>query len=97
MVYYSKDVYNLVGYRKSKTKNKMYDAIIRPKHYIDKYKYIPFGDKRYENYRDMTGLNLYPNLIHNDKESRKRFRARQKRFLKKGYYSPSYFTYYILW
>jgi hypothetical protein len=97
MVYYSKSVYKLVGYRKSKTKNKMYDAVLRPRHYSGKDKHIPFGDKRYSNYRDTTGLNLYPNLIHNDKERRKRFRARQKGFLKKGFYSPSYFSYYVLW
>jgi len=94
-VYYSKAYYKLIGYRKSKTKHKMYDAILRSND--GKYKYIPFGDIKYENYQDMTGLNLYPNLIHNDKERRKRFRARHKGFLKKGYYSPSYFSYYILW
>jgi hypothetical protein len=90
----------------------MYDAVLRPKRRkgtVNQFqqaqsgkdminlKHIPFGDKRYSNYRDKTGLNLYPNLIHNDKERRKRFRARHLKFLKKGFYSPSYFSYYVLW
>ena len=106
MVYLSNKVYKLVGYRKSKTRNKMYDAILRPRHYSSKDRHtrgsprdvvVPFGDKRYGNYQDKTGLNLYPKLIHNDKARRKNFRARHEGYLKKGYYSPSYFSYYVLW
>jgi hypothetical protein len=93
-MYYSMKKYKLFGYRKSRTKHKMYDAILINN---GKKNIVPFGDKRYENYRDETGLNLYPHLIHNDKERRKRFRTRHKHYLKKGFYSPSYFSYYILW
>ena len=54
MVYYSKKLYKLLEYRRSKTKNKMYDAILQGK---SKTYIVPFGDKRYENYQDLTGLN----------------------------------------
>ena len=35
--------------------------------------------------------------IHKDKERRKRYRARHKVYLKDGYYSSGYFSYYYLW
>ena len=87
--------YKLMGFKKSETKNKMYDAIL-----LDNYGTfvrVPFGDKRFENYQDKTKLNLHPHLIHGDKERRKRYQSRHKVFLKKGYYSPSYFSFYYLW
>ena len=93
-MYYSKKDYKLIGFEKSKTKNKMYDAILLKGN--KKYK-VPFGDKRYQNFRDITGLNLYPHLIHDDNKRRKNYRTRHKHFLKKGYYSPGYFSYYYLW
>ena len=48
MVYFDKRNYKLVGFQASKTKNKMYDAIIKSK--LDKIHLIPFGDKRYANF-----------------------------------------------
>lgn len=93
-MYYSIKDYKLIGFEKSKTKNKMYNAILLKKN--KKYK-VPFGDKRYQNFRDITGLNLYPQLIHNDNKRRNNYRTRHKHFLKKGYYSPGYFSYYYLW
>ena len=58
---------------------------------------INFGDTRYEHYEDKTPLKIYSNLDHDDKERRKKFRARHKGFIKKGYYSPAYFSYKYLW
>ena len=52
--------YNLINFRKSKTKNKKYDAILMDKK-TNKLKYVPFGDDRYGQYRDTTGLNIYSN------------------------------------
>jgi len=96
MPFYEKAKYGLVGYDKSRRKHKMYDAIlIRKKD--NKIVRVPFGDKRYENYRDATGLNLYPHLIHGDKKRRTAYRARHKGYLKQGYYSPGYFSMYYLW
>ena len=95
MVYYKKTDYKLLGYRRSKTKNKKYDALLQsPK---DKIIIVPFGDKRYENYHDLTGLNLYSKLLHGDKKRRKLYRARHQKDLKANYYSPGYFSYHILW
>ena len=69
MTYYSKKEYKLLGYRKSKTTHKKYDAILENRK-TKKLKYVPFGDNRYENYHDLTGLNLYPHLLHGDKKRR---------------------------
>ena len=66
--------HRLLGFEKSQTKNKMYDAVLMS--YDEKLFYIPFGDKRFENYQDKTKLDLYPHLIHGDKERRKRYQAR---------------------
>lgn len=91
-MYYKKNEYKLLGYRKSKTKNKKYDAILQCKNKIVK---VPFGDSRYSNYHDLTGLNLYTTT--GDKQKRKLYRARHKKDLKEGYYSPGYFSYNVLW
>ena len=96
MVYYDKKTHKLIGFRPSKRKNKMYDAILvsSASGIIHG---IPFGDKRYQNYQDRTGLNAYPHLIHGDKKRRKMYQNRHKSFLRDGYYSPGYFSYYYLW
>jgi len=96
MTYYSKNDYKLIGYKKSNTKNKMYDGILQNKQ-TGRTVSIPFGDKRYENYQDKTGLNLYPQLIHNDKERRRLYRLRHKKDLKDGYYSAGMFSWNLLW
>ena len=96
MPYYSMKEFNLEGFEKSKTKHKMYDAIIQNKK-TKKNVRVPFGDKRYQNYQDLTGLNLYPKLIHGDKERRSKYWARHKGFIKKGFYSPGYFSLHVLW
>lgn len=96
MTYYKKTEYKLIGYEKSKRKRKMYNALLERKK-DKKIIRVPFGDDKMENYRDETGLNAYPHLIHNDDVRRKRFRQRSKGYLKSGYYSPGYFSYYILW
>lgn len=96
MVYYKKTDYKLLGYRKSKRKNAKYDAVLQNKKTKKTYK-VPFGDNRYENYRDLTGLNFYPHLLHGDKKRRKLYRARHKKDIKAGYYSPGYFSYFVLW
>ena len=49
MVYFDKKNYKLFGFQASKTKHKMYDAIIKSK--LNKIYLIPFGDKRYENFQ----------------------------------------------
>ena len=95
MTYYSKEEYKLIKYEKSKVKGKQYAAILENNKTKKKVR-VNFGSMM-ENYRDLTGLNLYPHLIHGDLKRRKSFRARMKGFIKEGYYSPSFFSYHILW
>lgn len=95
-MYYLKTQYKLIGYEKSTRKNKQYNALLERKS-DKKIIRVPFGDKNYQNYQDKTGLNAYPELIHNDKNRRRLFRERHKGYLKEGYYSPSFFSYHILW
>lgn len=40
------------------------------------YKNVDFGDKRYQQYEDRTGLNLYSNLNHYDKHRRELYHKR---------------------
>lgn len=87
--------YKFIGFQESRRKNKKYDAILRNEKTL-KYKYVPFGDKRYEQYKDNTGLNIYSHLDHNDKMRRKNYRKRHyKTHFKK--FSPSYFSWHYLW
>ena len=94
-MFYDIKEYDLIGFVKSKTKNKMYDAILKSKN--GELAKVPFGDKRFENYWDLTGLNLYPKLNHFDDKRRAKYRKRHQVYLKKGYYSPGFFSYYYLW
>ena len=95
-MYYSKKVFRLQNFRKSKTKKKKYDAILFNKE-TRKTVIVPFGHTDYENYHDKTGLNLYPHLLHGDKVRRSAYRARHAKDLRKGYFSPGYFSYFYLW
>lgn len=96
MVYYRKSEYILIGYEKAKAKDKMYNALLQRKK-DNKIIRVPFGHNKMGNYQDKTGLNIYPQLIHNDLKRRKSYRTRHKGYLKNGYYSPSFFSYNILW
>ena len=95
MTYYKKTEYNLLGFEKSRRRGKQYAAILENKKTKRKVR-VNFGSMM-ENYRDKTGLNLYPHLIHGDKNRRRLYRARHKVYLKDGYYSPSFFSWYFLW
>ena len=96
MTYYSMDDYKLIGFEKSKRKYKKYDALIKNKN-TKKLIKIPFGDTRYQQYKDSTGLGLYTDLNHNDKQRRMRYITRHRRWVKDNYYSPSFFSMYYLW
>lgn len=54
---------------RSEKKNKKYKV----KH---QGKYIHFGDKRYQQFKDTTGLGLYSKLDHNDKTRQKSYCSR---------------------
>jgi hypothetical protein len=90
--------YNLLGFKKSNAKNKMYSAILENKK-TKKLRKINFGHDKYENYRDITGLDLYPHLIHDDNKRRINFRKRFRRQFEKDkkYYTPLHFSWIYLW
>jgi hypothetical protein len=84
----------LVGFRRSKTKGKKYDAIVKRE--SGELSYIPFGQLGYEQYRDRTGEGLYTKLDHYDKRRREAYRKRHSGE-QKVKYSPGYFAWYYLW
>jgi hypothetical protein len=81
----------LLGFEKGKFPKK-YNAILEEN---KKEKKVAFGDQRYEQYKDSTGLNLYSNLNHLD-ENRKNlyYRRHNKNYPK---YSADYFSKKYLW
>lgn len=86
--------YKLLRFEKSEIKNKKYDAILR--HESGKLKRIPFGDTRYEHFRDSTGLGLYSNLDHGDRKRQINYLKRMKKS-KDNLFSSSYFSSNYLW
>lgn len=79
----------------SKTKNKKYDAILLNEE-TKREKRVPFGDKRYEQYKDSTGLGKYSHKDHLDKERRKAYHQRHASDKGKKY-SAGYFAAKYLW
>lgn len=96
MSYHSMTKYVLKGFRKSKTKDKKYDAILMNKE-TRRLKHIPFGNPNYQHYKDSTGLGLYSHKDHGDKKRRDSYHARHKGYIKDGYYSAGYFSLNYLW
>jgi hypothetical protein len=96
MTYYDMLKYSFLNFEKATRKNKMYNAVLKEKK-TGKIVKVPFGDNRYFNYSDKTGLNLYPKLITGDLERRRLYRLRHKKDLKTGFFSAGRFSYNILW
>lgn len=96
MTYYSMTDYSLTGFKKSKVKHKMYAAVLYNKQ-TKREILVNFGSSIHENYRDITGLNLYPELIHGDKKRRASYHKRHQKDVREGYYSPGYFSLKYLW
>lgn len=96
MTYFLKKDYKFKKFIKSPIKFKKYRAILVDKK-SNKEITLDFGDNRYEQYNDSTGLGIYSHKNHNDKKRRTNYRNRHKYFLKDGYFSPGYFSYYFLW
>tara|TARA_R100001198_G_C5236677_1_gene214482 strand:- start:2445 stop:2738 length:294 start_codon:yes stop_codon:yes gene_type:complete len=96
MPYYPMKNFKFVRFEKSNTRFKKYDAIIQNK-VLKTLHRIPFGDNRYFHFFDKTPLNIYSHLNHYDKDRKRRFLARHKRYLEIGYYSPVWFSINYLW
>lgn len=86
--------YSLKGFEKSKTKHKKYDAILVHKK-TKREKRVPFGDIRYEQYKDRA-LGLYKNKDHLDTKRRAAYRQRHSGELDDKF-SSGYFAWKYLW
>lgn len=98
MSYYPKKDFILLGFEKSKIKNKKYTAFLRNKK-TNRINKIHFGAIKedgipYEQYYDK--LKLYSSYNHLDKDRRKRYIERHKKDINKPY-SASYFSLFYLW
>ncbi len=95
-MYLSFDDWKLDRFEKSKVKNKKYMALL--KHRVTgKFRKMNFGDVRYQQYKDSTGLGLYSSKNHLDKKRRKNYRSRHETYIRSGMYSPGYFSMKYLW
>lgn len=96
----------LIKIEKATAKNKKYSAIVRNKT-TKKERKINFGDSRYENYKDSTGLGLYTSKNHGDKKRRKNYFMRHsgentkkeaiEKEKKKGIFTPKLLSHLFLW
>jgi hypothetical protein len=86
----------LKKFQKSNRKTKKYDAVLVNK-INNKFVNVPFGDSRYEQYKDNTGLKLYSSKDHGDKKRREAYKARHAKDVRDGYYSAGYFAFNYLW
>ncbi len=87
--------YILIGFQRSSTKNKKYDAILRNKLTM-KIKKVPFGDLRYQHFKDRTPLKLYSYLDHNDVNRRRNYMLRHQNDINNKF-SSGYFAAKYLW
>lgn len=93
------DTAKVEGYtiKKSTRENKKYMVLVGTK-------WVHFGDKRYEHYKDQTPLKAYENLDHGDENRRRLYVARHTRkkdkngkYFHKNKSSPEYWSLNYLW
>lgn len=65
----------IIRFEKSNIKNKKYRAYIKNLQ-TNKIRHIDFGDNRYQQYKDRTGLNCYTHKNHNDIKRMRRYFSR---------------------
>jgi hypothetical protein len=87
--------YELIGFKKGKG-HKKYQALLRSYDDPEKTRVISFGDRRYAQYKDATGLGFWSHLNHYDKRRRDNYRKRHEGD-NLHCFSPGYFSYYYLW
>ena len=95
MVKIEADRFRFIKFQKSKTRFKKYDGIIEDVK-TRRRQTVPFGDVRFEQYFDSTGLKLYSRLDHNDEKRRQNYLARHEKTRNKKW-SPSWFSATFLW
>ena len=74
---------------KSTRKHKKYMAVFPDG------KKVHFGDNRYQQFKDSTGLGVYSSLNHGDSERRKRYYSRHGKHAVR--YSAKWFSHNFLW
>lgn len=103
MILLNPERYKLLGFEKSKYKDKKYDAILSDFKVYDlgegnsgyKLKRIPFGTLNYAQYEDKA-LGLYSNLNHYDKKRKQLYKARHAKDIN-NLFSSGYFSNKYLW
>ena len=93
---YPKSEYDFVRFEKSKTEHKKYDAILLNRKTGGLVR-VPFGDNRYEQFKDSTGLGLYTSKDHYDFARKKSYWARHKNDIVQNAYSAGMFSLHYLW
>ena len=86
--------WDLEGFEKGRGHKKYNAILINSK--TDKVRKIPFGDNRYEHFKDSTGEGVWSHLDHNDKKRRDNYRKRHKGD-NLDCFSPGYFSWCYLW
>jgi hypothetical protein len=94
MIVKNPENYRLVKFVKSHLPGKKYDAILENKK-TKQEKVVPFGDVKYEQYKDKV-LGLYKSKNHNDAKRREAYRKRHEGE-DKNKFSSGYFSYKYLW
>jgi len=95
-MFLSMDEYKFIKFEKSTMKNKKYDALFR-NNTTGKIKKLSFGDRRYAQYKDSTGLGVYSHLNHGDPHRRSFYHQRHAKDAVDGYYSPGMLSLKFLW
>lgn len=86
----------LIGFTKSNRKNKKYMATVR-NIYTGEINTMHFGDLRYQQFKDTTGLGLYSHLNHLDKKRQYSYIKRHVGNILPYHFSPGYFSLRYLW
>ena len=96
MIVENPEEYVFVRFEKSHLKHKKYDAVLRKKRTKSVFKIIPFGQVGYSQYKDKTGLGIYSNVDHNNKERRRLYKLRHRGENERKF-SSGYFSWKYLW
>ena len=86
--------YKLIKITPSKRKYKKYQALLRNVR-TGRTKTVHFGDSRYQQYKDSTGIGKYSHKDHLDLARRRRYYQRHGRKAPK--WSPKWFSHKYLW
>jgi len=87
--------YTFVRFEPTQRLNKKYNAVIQNRQTGRTVK-IPFGDSRYEQFKDSTGLGLWSHKDHGDYTRRQAYQERNGK-INRGDFSPAYFSWRYLW